>query len=102
MTVNALVTGLIVFRIFKVFQEIKTVTAEDRILGVTGGSTLQRVILIIIESGVALFSIQLIRLVGAIVDTDAATDVYYLVSGVHEMLNVIMTTNHCYAILLIK
>ena len=53
MTVNALVTGLIVFRIFKVFQEVKTGTADDQILGVTGGTKLRRVILI--EPGMALF-----------------------------------------------
>ena len=101
MTVNALVTGLITFRIFKVFQDVKTATGDDQTLGVTSGSTLHRVIFIIIESGMALFSIQLTRLVAIIAITDAATDVYYLISGVHEMFNVIMTINHCYFILLI-
>ena len=74
MTVNALVTGLIAFRIFKVFREVKTATANDQILGVTGGSTLRRVVFILIESGMALFSIQLARLVVTIVKTDAAQD----------------------------
>ena len=101
MTVNALVTGLIVLRIFKVFQEVKTGTADDQSLGATGGSTLQRVIFIIIESALALFSIQLTRLVAALVNTDAANDVYYLIIGIHEMLNVIMMINDCYVILLI-
>ena len=59
MTMNALVTGLIMFRIFKVFQEVKTATADNQNLGVTGGSTLWCVMSIIIESGMALFSIQL-------------------------------------------
>ena len=59
MTMNALVTGLIMFRIFKVFQEVKTATADNQNLGVTGGSTLRCVMSIIIESGMALFSIQL-------------------------------------------
>ena len=91
MTVNALVTGLIVFRIFKVFREVKTSTADDKILGVTGGSTLRRVIFILIESGAALFSIQLARLVVTVsFDTDAYRDAYYLISGIHEMLNVII------------
>ena len=102
MTVNALVTGLIVFRIFKVFQEVKTTTADDQNLGVTSGSTLQHVIFIIIESGMALFSVQLARLVAVIVTTDAAYDAYYLITGIHEMLNVIITINYCYVILLIK
>jgi len=59
MTVNALVTGLIVFRIFKVFREVRSVTTLDETsLGVTGGKKLQSIIFIIIESGVALFAIQ--------------------------------------------
>ena len=90
MTVNALVTGLIAFRIFKVFREVKTATANDQILGVTGGSTLRRVVFILIESGMALFSIQLVRLVVTIVKTDGAQDAYYLINGVHGVLNVII------------
>ena len=92
--VNALVTGLIVFRIFKVFREVKAYTVHDQILGVTGGSTLRRVIFILIESGMALFSIQLARLVATIVNvltgTDATLAAYYLIVGIHEMLNVII------------
>ena len=104
MTVNALVTGLIVFRVFKVFQEVKTSIANEQILGVTGGSTLRRVIFIMIESGIALFSIQLARLVVITVMTtsDAANAAYYLISAIHEMLNVIMMINHCSVILLIN
>ena len=90
MTVNALVTGLIVFRIFKVFQEVKTSTADFQTLGVTGGSTLRRVIFIIIESGMALFSIQLARFVAGVVTTSASNDVFYLIDGIHEMFNVII------------
>ena len=101
MTVNALVTGLIVFRIFKVFQEVKSVTVDDQTLGVTGGSKLQHVIFIMIESGMTLFAIQLARLVVTMLNTDAANDAYLLIVGIHEMLNVIMTINHCYVILLI-
>ena len=99
MTVNALVTGLIVFRIFKVFQEVKTATADDHIFGVTGGSTLRRVIFIITESGLALFSIQLPWLLATIMSTEDAF--YALIHGIHTMLNVIMTINHHYVILLI-
>ena len=82
------------------FQEVKTSTADDKILGVTGESTVQRVIFIIIESAMALFLIQLARLVVLIVNTDAATDAYFLITGIQGMLNVIMTINHCYVILL--
>ena len=90
MAVNTLVTGLIVFRIFKVFQEVKAATAVDQTLGMTGGSTLERVIFIIIESGMALFLIELARLVVTIVNTDAAYNAYYLVIGIHQILNVII------------
>jgi len=95
MTVNALVTGLIVFRIFQVFQELKTPsTADDQSSRITGGGTLQRVIFIIIESGMALFSIQLTRLVVSIVPPSnfAANDTYYLIIGIHQMINGITPT----------
>ena len=88
MTVNALVTGLILFRIFKVFQEVKTRTVDDQILGVTGGTKLRRVMFILIESGVALFSIQLARLVVTIVTTNAAYAAYSIIVDIHEILNV--------------
>ena len=102
MTVNALVTGLIVFRILKVFQEVKTGTADDQMLGVTGGSTLRRVAFIIIESGMALFLIQLARLVVVIVNTDASYDAFEFIAGIHEMLNVsINNISHCYILLLL-
>ena len=72
------------------FQEIKTATADNQILGVTGGSTLHRVMFVIIESGMALFSIQLARLVVTIVITDTSMDVFALISSIHGILNVII------------
>jgi len=98
MTVNALVTGLIVFRIFKVFREVKRVTTSDETsLGVTGGRKLRSIIFIIIESGMALFAIQLARLVLTFVpvstNVTSDSDVYYayeLIASIHEMLNVII------------
>ena len=93
LTVNALVTGLIVFRIFKVFREIKA-TSDDQVLGAAGGNKLRRIIFILIESGMALFSIQLSRLVVTIpVGTTAAYRAISVIVGVHEMLNVIITMN---------
>ena len=83
------------------FQKVKTGTTDDQILGVTGGSTLQPVIFIITESAMALFLIQLARLVLTTMTTDASSDAFYLIGGIHEMLNVIMTINYCYVILLI-
>jgi len=89
MTVNALVTGLIVFRIFKASQEVNntTCTSDNRTSRVTRGSTLRRVIFILIESGMALFSIQVARLVVTIVFTDASYAGYFFIRGIHEMLN---------------
>lgn len=87
MSVNALVTGSIVLRILKVFREVKTSTVDDQVLGVTGGSTLRRVIFALIESGMVLFSIQFVRLVITIL---SKPDIFLLISCMHAMVNVIM------------
>ena len=71
MVVNALVTGLMVFKILKVFLEVKQLKSEatsvERTLGslssTSGGPKLRHIIFIIIESGMALFAIQLVRVV---------------------------------------
>jgi hypothetical protein len=61
MTVNALVIGLIVFRIFKVYREVKGVTSlDEKSLGVAGGRKLRSIMFVIIESGMTLFVIQLV------------------------------------------
>jgi hypothetical protein len=65
MAVNALMTGLIVFKILKVFLEFKP-TSVERTLGSSslgGGSKLRHILFIIIESGMALFAVQLVRIV---------------------------------------
>ena len=92
MTVNAVVTGLIVFKIFKVFQAVKTSVADGHISGVTAsdGSTFRHVIFILIESGMALFSIQLARLVVIMVGTNAAMKAQMLIIPIHQMLNVVI------------
>ena len=89
--VNALVTGLIVFRIFKVFREVKT-TVDDRILGMTGGSKLRRIIFVLTESGILLFSIQMAQLVLYRLQTNIAIDAYDLIAPLSQlqMLNVII------------
>jgi hypothetical protein len=64
--VNTLVTGLIAFKILKVFLEVKanTTTVERTLpVGTTGGTKLRHVIFIIIESGMALLAVQLGRFV---------------------------------------
>ena len=78
-TVNALVTGLIVFRILKVFRGVKNLTS---------GSTLRPIIFVVIESGVALFSIQLVRLIITPLMSDAADKAYELIVVIHQMFNV--------------
>ena len=57
---------------------------------VTRRGTLQRVIFILIESGMALFSIQVARLVVTIMLTDATYAAYFFIRGIHEILNVII------------
>ena len=91
MTVNALVTGLIVFKISKVFQEVRVTV--DQILGGTRGGALRRVLLVIIESGMVLFSVQLARLVAVIVEVIMPSNrndgyIFDIISGIHPMLNV--------------
>ena len=103
MTVNALVTGLIVFKIIKVFREVKT-TVDDRMLGMTGGSTLRRIIFVLTESGMLLFSIQIAELVLDVVTTDAAKDASELIAPLNQlqMLNVIIISIITMLNLLIK
>ena len=104
MVVNALVTGLIVFKILKVFLEVKASSVEQTwgSLSSTGGPKLRHIIFIIIESGMALFAIQLVRVVftslsagdlqgGPPPGLEIAT---YFVIGIHQALNVIIRSVH--------
>jgi hypothetical protein len=96
MVVNALMTGLIVLKILKVFLEFKQTSVERTLgsLSSTGGSKLRHILFIIIESGMALFAIQLVRVV--LTSLEAQTGDYgpwvgmNLVIVIHEMLNVII------------
>jgi hypothetical protein len=101
MTVTALVTGLIVFKILKVFLEVKAATGHgrtsiERSLGLTRGSEYRHIIFVIIESGMALFAIQLVR-VGLLIPLLQMQPVLIvpervvnLVIGINEVLNVII------------
>ncbi|KAF8811388.1 hypothetical protein BYT27DRAFT_7253085 [Phlegmacium glaucopus] len=94
MTVNALVTCLILFKIFKVYHEIRS-ASDDQSLGATGESKIRTVIFIVIESGMALFSIQLARLVvSPFTTTDAASglNAFGIIIYIHQMLNGIIPT----------
>ena len=92
LAVNTLVTGMIVFRILKVAEFM---TSVERTLGSTGGINLRRIMFIIIESGMALFAIQLVRVVLAIIPVPAvqkpsliaAEDIVVAIS---QMINVII------------
>ena len=105
MVVNALVTGLIVFKILKVFLEVKPTSVEQTLgsLSSTGGRSpkLQHIIFIIIESGMAFFAIQLARVVISILNQfevgpspPSLLNAMTVVIPIHEMLNVIIRFVH--------
>ena len=95
MAVNTLVTGLIVVKILKVFLEVRS-TFIDRNLAITGGTKLRHVIIVIIESGMALFAIQLVRVVLYLLWVELGYGLYNMVIGTHEMFNVIIASVHFY------
>ena len=89
MAVNALITALIVFKILKVFLE------ASRTLGATGGTKLRHIIFIIIESGMALFAVQLVRVVLSCLPLNMSTTLAFsLTIGINQMLNVIIISVH--------
>ena len=94
MAVNTLVTGLIMFKIFKVFSGVKT-TSVERTLGLTGGKKLRHVIFVIIESGMALFTIQLIRIVCQLANiTGGPSDIFgFLITAINQVFNVIIRSS---------
>ena len=104
MAVNTLVTGLIVLKICKVFLEVKATSVDsERTSGSLSSTKLRHIIFIIIESGMALFAIQLVRVVltSRVAGREAGTSTsvvafnFKLVIGIHEMLNVIIRSVHC-------
>jgi hypothetical protein len=99
MAVNALVTGLIVFKILKVFLGVRPTSVEQSLGRSTEDTKLQHVIFVIIESGIALFTIQLLRVVfTSMLDelpaqapaVNTAASALDFVIGIHEMFNVII------------
>ena len=103
LVVNALVTGLIVFKILKVFLEVKaTSTSVERNSESIGSTKLRHVIFIIIESGMMLFAIQLVRVgisclylfpAGMSQGTMIALNIVVII---YQMLNVIICSIHFY------
>jgi hypothetical protein len=97
MAVNTLVTGLIVFKILKVFSEVKAATTSvERTLGTTGGTKLKHVIFVIIESGMALLAVQLVRVMVYSVTLPADPEssqlqvavAYNIFIGINQVFNV--------------
>lgn len=91
--VNAVVTGLILLRILKVYWEVKP-TFENQTSSVGGtNAKLRSIIFIIIESGIAMFAIQLIRVVLTVLQLiNKLINIVYLIIGIHQMLNGITPT----------
>ena len=99
MTVNALVTGLIVFRISKVSREVKSATTSmDKAVGITHGNQFHSVTFTIIESGMALLAAQLARVAIAIslslttTDSGSQLSAVVIIIAIHEMVNVIISS----------
>ena len=93
MIVNALVTGLVVFRIFRVFRGVKgTYSSNEQTLGATGDRKLRSIIFILIESGMALFAIQLAWLTVSFIllKHTGVEGGYLLILPIHQMLHVIV------------
>ncbi|KAF8816973.1 hypothetical protein BYT27DRAFT_7205404 [Phlegmacium glaucopus] len=68
--VNGVVTGLIVLRILKVYWEVRP-TFEDQTLGIGTKGKIWSIIFILIESGMAIFTIQTIGVVLCVLHLDA-------------------------------
>ena len=94
-TVNTLVTGMIVFRILKVTGAGVRPTSIERTLGVTGGKEFRHIMFIIIESGMALFAIQLVRVVLVYIPVSVEQEPFHIAAQnnvivINQMLNVII------------
>ena len=95
MAVNSLMTGMIVFRILKAtgFKP----TSVERTLGSTDGNKFRHIMFIIIESGMALFAIQLVRVVLGFLSLPVPEEqelffqaAQNFVISINQMLNVII------------
>ena len=93
MAVNALMTGMIVFRILKATGVQPT--SIERTLGSTEGNKFRHIMFIIIESGMALFAIQLVRVVLAVISVPVEQEFLFfaaedIVVVINQMLIVII------------
>ena len=97
MAVNTLVTGMIVFRIFKVMG-ISMPTSVERTLGSSESPKYRHIMFVIIESAMALFAIQSVRVVLGFIPVPAVKKhhssfiiaAYDFAIAINQMLNVII------------
>ena len=104
MAVNTLMTGMIAFRIFKVMGAMPS-TSVERTLGSTGVNKFRNIMFIIIESGMALFAIQLVRLVLALIpasvfDEPPVITADNFVISINQTLNVIIIISTSFVLLI--
>ena len=84
LTVNAVVMSLIVLKILGVYREVMP---TDQTLGIgRSEAKLRSIIFIVIESGMAMFTIQLIRVVLLVLEIEAL----YLIAFMGQMISVII------------
>ena len=94
MAVNALVTGLIVFKILKLFLAVNPISVKMITLNPTKDTKLRRIIFVIIESGMALLAIQLIRIVFWFLPAELSIiNIYDSIIVIHQMFNVIIRSS---------
>ena len=91
--VNALMTGMIVFRILKATGVEPT--SVERTLGSTESNKFRHIMFIIIESGMALFAIQLVRIAMGFIPVSVEQLPFLIaasnfVVATNQMLNVII------------
>ena len=100
MAVNAMMTGMIVFRIFKVTGVMPT-TSFEQTLGSTGGNKFRHIMFVIIESGIALLAIQVVRFVLLFIpETAAWLGANDFVIAINQVLNVIIIRSVFFVLLL--
>ena len=103
MTVNTLVTSLIVFKILQVFWEVKR--SLGSFSSAAGRPNYEHITFIIIESGMALFVIHLVRIVLTILfeanTSEGIVLAFDLVVSFHQFLNVIISSVHFYSFVLL-
>ena len=104
MAVNTLVTGLIVFKILNGLLEVKR--SLGSFSSAAGRPNYQHIVFIIIESGMALFATQLVRIVMSILDKRDGNPTNFgvafdLIVVFHQMVNVIISSVHFYTFVLL-